>query len=150
MSSFLEPLTVTLYSKKVIKLKIFGEGDYLGLSRKALNPMESICIRDRQRTGQQWLPPIIPAPQEAGIKRIEVRSQPWANSSQDPISKINASQKRAGVVAQGVGPESKPQYYKGGEREKIPHMKRSTQCNLKSRDKSDAATNQEHQGAPKA
>jgi hypothetical protein len=29
-------------------------------------------------------------------------------------------------------------------------MKRSTQCNLKSRDKSDAATNQEHQGAPKA
>jgi hypothetical protein len=33
----------------------------------------------------------------------------WANSSQDPISK-NPSQKRAGGVAQGVGPEFKPQY----------------------------------------
>jgi hypothetical protein len=32
-----------------------------------------------------------------------------ANSSQDPISK-NSSQKRAGRVAQDVGPEFKPQY----------------------------------------
>jgi hypothetical protein len=37
------------------------------------------------------------------------------NSSQDPISK-NSSQKRAGGVAQGVGPEFKPQYQK-----KKPH-----------------------------
>jgi hypothetical protein len=35
-----------------------------------------------------------------------------ANSSQDPISKKNPSQKRAGGVAQGVGPEFKPQYQK--------------------------------------
>jgi hypothetical protein len=34
-----------------------------------------------------------------------------ANSSRDPISK-NPSQKRAGRVAQGVGPEFKPQYCK--------------------------------------
>jgi hypothetical protein len=35
-----------------------------------------------------------------------------ANSSRDPISKKNPSQKRAGGVAQGIGPEFKPQYYK--------------------------------------
>jgi hypothetical protein len=35
----------------------------------------------------------------------------WANSSRDPISK-NPSQKRAGGMAQGVGPEFKPQYHK--------------------------------------
>jgi hypothetical protein len=34
----------------------------------------------------------------------------WANSSYDPISK-NPSQKRASGVAQGVGPEFKPQYW---------------------------------------
>jgi hypothetical protein len=32
------------------------------------------------------------------------------NSSRDPILKKNPSQKRAGGVAQGVGPEFKPQY----------------------------------------
>jgi hypothetical protein len=35
----------------------------------------------------------------------------WANSSQDPISK-NPSQKKTGGVAQGEGPEFKPQYRK--------------------------------------
>jgi hypothetical protein len=35
----------------------------------------------------------------------------WANSSQDTISK-NTITKRAGGVAQGVGPEFKPQYCK--------------------------------------
>jgi hypothetical protein len=33
------------------------------------------------------------------------------NSSQDPISKKNSAQKRAGEVAQGVGPEFKPQHH---------------------------------------
>jgi hypothetical protein len=41
------------------------------------------------------------------------------NSSQDPISK-NSSQKRAGGVAQGVGPEFKPQYQKKKKKKK-PH-----------------------------
>jgi hypothetical protein len=45
----------------------------------------------------------------------------WANSSGDPILKNhslkkkkaeNPSQKRAGEVAQGIGPEFKPQYCK--------------------------------------
>jgi hypothetical protein len=39
-----------------------------------------------------------------------------ANSSRDPILK-NPSQKRAGGVAQGVGPEFKPQYCKNKMRD---------------------------------
>jgi hypothetical protein len=35
----------------------------------------------------------------------------WENSSRDPISKKKKSQKRAGGVAQGVGPEFKSQYH---------------------------------------
>jgi hypothetical protein len=38
--------------------------------------------------------PIIPATQEAAIRRISVQSQPGANSSQDPISKIPITKKR--------------------------------------------------------
>jgi hypothetical protein len=52
--------------------------------------------------GGQWLMSVILATQE------DCGSKPaWANSSWDPISK-NLSQKRAGGVAQGVGPEFKP------------------------------------------
>jgi hypothetical protein len=36
----------------------------------------------------QWLMPVILATNEAEIRRITIRSQPWANSSQGPISKI--------------------------------------------------------------
>jgi hypothetical protein len=42
---------------------------------------------------------------------------PWASSSRDPISK-NPSPKRGGRVAQGVGPEFKPQYRE--EKKKVP------------------------------
>jgi hypothetical protein len=55
--------------------------------------------------------PVILATQETELKRIMVQSQPWTNSSHDPISK-NPIKKRAGGVAQGVGPEFKPQYCK--------------------------------------
>jgi hypothetical protein len=34
----------------------------------------------------------------------------WGNSSRDPISKKSLHKKRPGGVAQGVGPEVKPQY----------------------------------------
>jgi uncharacterized protein (DUF305 family) len=37
----------------------------------------------------QWLTPVILATQEAEIRRMEVRSQPWANSSRDPIKKTH-------------------------------------------------------------
>jgi hypothetical protein len=36
----------------------------------------------------------------------------WGNSSPDPLLEKNPSQKRAGGVAQGVGPEFKKQYRK--------------------------------------
>jgi hypothetical protein len=48
----------------------------------------------------------------------DVQNQPQANSLGDPIlenqtnKQIKKSQKRAGGVAQGVGPEFKPQYHK--------------------------------------
>jgi hypothetical protein len=49
---------------------------------------------------------------------MEVQNQPQANSSQDPILRKlsqklkKPSQKRAGGVAQCLGPEFKPQYHK--------------------------------------
>jgi hypothetical protein len=55
--------------------------------------------------------PVILATQEAEIKRIMVRSQPW-QTIQETLSQKDPSQKRAGGVAQGVGPEFKPQYFK--------------------------------------
>jgi hypothetical protein len=44
--------------------------------------------------------PVIPATQEAEIRRISVGSKPWANSVRDPISK-NPSQKRTGSGSSG-------------------------------------------------
>jgi hypothetical protein len=44
------------------------------------------------QAGCWWLTPIIPATQEAGIKRMEVRSQPRENSSR-PYLKKYPSQK---------------------------------------------------------
>jgi hypothetical protein len=43
---------------------------------------------------------------DRGLKPVQ------ANSSQDPISKKPITKKRAGGVAEGVGPEFKPQHYK--------------------------------------
>jgi hypothetical protein len=61
---------------------------------------------------QEWqLTTVILATQEAEIRRIAAWSQPgqivWAN-----LSWKNPSQKRAGGVAQGVGPEFKFQNHK--------------------------------------
>jgi hypothetical protein len=43
----------------------------------------------------------------------------WANSSARPYLEKNASQKRAGGVAQGGGPEFKPQYQKKKKKKKL-------------------------------
>jgi hypothetical protein len=59
----------------------------------------------------RWLTPVILATQDADIGRIEVRSQSGKLFARTYLGK-NSSQKRAGVVAQGVGPESKCQYKK--------------------------------------
>jgi hypothetical protein len=54
---------------------------------------------------------IILATQETEIRRIKVRSQP-GQIVPKTISQKNPLQKRAGGVAQGEGPEFKPQYCK--------------------------------------
>jgi hypothetical protein len=53
-----------------------------------------------------WLTPVIQATQEAEIRRIEVQSQPRQILC-DTLSRKHHLQKRAGGVAQGVGPEFK-------------------------------------------
>jgi hypothetical protein len=54
--------------------------------------------------------PVIPATQEAEIRRIIVRSQP-RKIVHETLSLKYPSQKRVGGVAQGEGPEFKPQYH---------------------------------------
>jgi hypothetical protein len=56
--------------------------------------------------------PVIPATQEAEIRRILVQSQPWLIVRETLLKKKNISQKRAGGVAHGEGPEFKYQYCK--------------------------------------
>jgi hypothetical protein len=61
--------------------------------------------------GCQWLTPIILATQEADQE--DSSSKPTqANSLRDPISKKTHHKERASGMAQGVGPELKPQYCK--------------------------------------
>jgi hypothetical protein len=43
--------------------------------------------KDFKFAGHKWLTPVIPAIQEAEVRRTVVPSQSWANSLQDPISK---------------------------------------------------------------
>jgi hypothetical protein len=58
----------------------------------------------------QWLMPVIPATQEAEIKRITVRSQPGKIVHETLSQKTQHTHKKsAGGVAQVVGPEFKPQ-----------------------------------------
>jgi hypothetical protein len=59
-----------------------------------------------------WLTPVIVATQEAEIRRISVRSQPRQNSSARPYLQKTFHRKRAGGVAQAVGPEFKLQHCK--------------------------------------
>jgi hypothetical protein len=55
--------------------------------------------------------PVILATQDTEIGRIMVQSQP-RQIVPETLSQKNPSQKRAGGVVQGVGPEFKPQYHK--------------------------------------
>jgi hypothetical protein len=57
-----------------------------------------------------WLIAVALTTQEAEIRRIMVQSQP-GQIVRETLSGINPSQKRAGGVAQGVGPEFKPQHH---------------------------------------
>jgi hypothetical protein len=60
---------------------------------------------------------LILATQEAEIRRIVVRSQPKQIDC-ETLSRKNPSKKRAGGVAQGVGPEFQPQYHKKKKRKR--------------------------------
>jgi hypothetical protein len=55
--------------------------------------------------------PIILSTQEAEIRRVMFQSQPRQIVHEIP-SRKNSAQKMAGGVAQGVGPEFKPQHHK--------------------------------------
>jgi hypothetical protein len=55
--------------------------------------------------------PVILATQEAEIRRIEFQSQPW-QIVHETLSQKTLHKNRAGRVAQGEGPEFKPQHHK--------------------------------------
>jgi hypothetical protein len=59
--------------------------------------------------------PVILATQEAEIRKIVVQSQPMqivCKTLSGKIPSYTHTHKRTGRVAQGVGPEFKPQYHK--------------------------------------
>jgi hypothetical protein len=61
-------------------------------------------IKEKMLPGSGWLTPVILATQEAKIRRISVPSQPGQIVPEILFLK-NPSQKRAGGMAQGVGPD---------------------------------------------
>jgi hypothetical protein len=65
-----------------------------------------------------WLTPIILLTQEAEIRRIAIQSQLGKQFNEILSQKKKKSQKRAGGVAQGVGPDFKPQYWGKKTKEK--------------------------------
>jgi hypothetical protein len=54
--------------------------------------------------------PVVLATQEAEIRKISVQSQP-RQIVHEPLSQKKQTPKRAGGVAQGVGPEFKLEYH---------------------------------------
>jgi hypothetical protein len=76
-----------------------------------------------QQAGCRWLSPATLATQEAEIWRIGVRSQP-RQIVRKTLSRKNPSQKRAGGVAEGVGPELKPHYCKTNKQTKPAWLRR--------------------------
>jgi hypothetical protein len=85
------------------------------------------CTRVEIQARCWWLPPVNPATQEAQMKRIEIQSQP-GQIVLETLSQKNLSQKRAGGVAQGEGPEFKPQYSKKKKKKKKQRASESMRC----------------------
>jgi hypothetical protein len=70
-----------------------------------------IVLRNYVLSWALWLRPVILATQEADIRRILAQSQS-GQTVHEILSGKNPPQKKAGGVAQGVGPEFKPQLKK--------------------------------------
>jgi hypothetical protein len=66
-----------------------------------------------------WLIPVILATWKAEIRRIVVQSQ-LGQIVQETLSQKNLYKNRAGGVAQGEGPEFKPQYCKKQKQKQKP------------------------------
>jgi hypothetical protein len=70
-------------------------------------------LKNCEEDGHRWLTPVILTTQEAEIRRIAVQDCQLGQIVCETLSqKKNPSQKRAGGVSQGIGPEFKPQYHK--------------------------------------
>jgi hypothetical protein len=67
--------------------------------------------KKRKTAGCQWLTPVILATQEAEIRRISVQSQ-LRQIVCKTLSQKTLHKNRVSEVAQGEGPEFKPQYHK--------------------------------------
>jgi hypothetical protein len=61
--------------------------------------------------GRWWLTPVILATQKAEIRRITFQSKP-GQIVHETLSRNTLHKNRGGGVAQGEGPEFKPQYWK--------------------------------------
>jgi hypothetical protein len=72
----------------------------------------SVFFKSAKVAGRWWLTPVILVTQEAEIRRITVQSQPGQIVYISFYLEKTHHKKRAGGVAQGVGPELKPQYGK--------------------------------------
>jgi hypothetical protein len=62
--------------------------------------------------------PVILATQEAEIRRISIQNQPGQTVCRN-LSQKTLHKNRAGGVAQGEGPEFKPQYYQKTKKKKL-------------------------------
>jgi hypothetical protein len=82
---------------------------------------ENYSYKTCSPAGHQWLTAIILATQEAEIRRIKVRSQPRKKVPETP-SRKTLQKNRADKVAQGEGPEFKPQFHQ----KKNPHKTKQT------------------------
>jgi hypothetical protein len=81
------------------------------LGNKIIVAWNKVLEKVQGYAGCQWLTPVIPATQEADIRRIIVQSQP-GQIVHETLSQQIPSPKRAGGVAQVEGPEFKPQHRK--------------------------------------
>jgi hypothetical protein len=72
----------------------------------------------------QWLTPVVLATQEAEIRRTEVQSQPEQIDC-ETLFQNTLHKNRACGVAQGEGPEFKPQYCKKKKKTHVMHSQSS-------------------------